>query len=236
MKIYLSPSTQEKNIGSGKYGTEEKRMNEIVDAMEPHLLRHGFHIKRNQPDMTLVEVVNDSNDWKPDIHVAVHSNAGGGKGTEVLYYSEEGYKLAKCIHDELATITPWTDRGVKKRSELYELKNTVAVACIVEVAFHDDPEQAEWIIEHVEDIAQAITKGICKYAGVPWQDDGIRKIPLDVPVRVENDCALAPLRAICEALEATVYYNDRTKEITIIQNDIILKLKVGGKEMVKVVK
>ncbi|MGB9793397.1 MAG: N-acetylmuramoyl-L-alanine amidase [Thermacetogeniaceae bacterium] len=236
MKVYLSPSTQEHNIGAGKYGTEEQRMNEVVDAMEPDLLRHGFHIKRNRPDMTLMEVVKDSNDWKPDIHVAIHSNAGGGKGAEVLYYSDEGYKLAKCIYDELAALTPWLDRGIKRRLDLYELKYTIAPACIVEIAFHDDPEQAEWIMEHKEDIGKVINKGICKYAGVVWQDDGIQKIPLDVPVQVQNGCTLAPLRAVCEALGATVYYDDRTKEITITQADTILKLKVGGKEIMKIKK
>ncbi len=236
MKIYLSPSTQEKNVGAGKYGTEEKRMNEIADAMEPDLLRHGFHIKRNRPDMTLMEVVQDSNNWKPDIHVAIHSNTGGGKGTEVLYYSDEGYKLAKCIYDELAALTPWRDRGIKKRLDLYELEYTIAPACIVEIAFHDDPEQSEWIIDHKDDIGRAINKGICKYAGVLWQDNGIKKIPLDIPARIENGRTIAPLRAICEALGATVFYDDKAKEITITQNDIILKLKIGGKEIIKIQK
>jgi N-acetylmuramoyl-L-alanine amidase len=236
MKVYLSPSNQEKNIGAGKYGTEEKRMNEIADAIEPDLLRYGFHIKRNKPEMTLTEIVRDSNEWKPDIHVAIHSNAGGGKGTEVLYYSDEGYKLAKCIYDELATLTPWPDRGIKRRPDLYELKHTIAPACIVEVAFHDDPEQAAWIMEHKEDIARAISKGICKYAGVAWQDDGIEKIPLDVPIQLQNGCTVAPLRAICEALGAMVFYDDKTKEITVTQGDIVLKLKVGGKEIVRIQK
>ena len=29
--IYLSPSTQENNVGAGSYGTEEQRMNQIMD-------------------------------------------------------------------------------------------------------------------------------------------------------------------------------------------------------------
>lgn len=30
--VYLSPSIQEGNIGYGDYGTEEERMNEVINA------------------------------------------------------------------------------------------------------------------------------------------------------------------------------------------------------------
>lgn len=236
MKTYLSPSTQEHNIGAGKYGTEEQRMNEVVDAMEPDLLRHGFHIKRNRPDMTLAEVVKDSNDWGPDVHVAIHTNAGGGEGLEVLYCSDKGYKLAKCIYDELAPLIPFPSRGLKKRTDLYELNSTNAPACIIEIIFHDDEKQANWLVEHKQEVAQRIDKGICKYFGVEWKDDGIERIPLDVPAQIQDARTLIPLRAVAEALGAFVYYDDKTKEITITKDDIILKLKVGGKEIVKAVR
>lgn len=60
-KIYLSPSTQEHNMGVTGYGSEEERMNQIADYMERELLRYrdSIQVKRNKPDMTLAEVVDD---------------------------------------------------------------------------------------------------------------------------------------------------------------------------------
>ena len=79
--IYLSPSTQENNVGAGSYGTEEQRMNQIMDRIEADL-QGRFTLYRNRPGMTLQQVVADSNAKKPDLHFALHSNAGGGSGAE----------------------------------------------------------------------------------------------------------------------------------------------------------
>lgn len=64
--IYLSPSTQENNIGAGDYGTEEKRMNQLTDLIEPLLKEYGLKVYRNRPEMTLKQVVDDSNAKKPE--------------------------------------------------------------------------------------------------------------------------------------------------------------------------
>ncbi|NLN64887.1 MAG: N-acetylmuramoyl-L-alanine amidase, partial [Clostridiaceae bacterium] len=77
--VYLSPSTQENNIGYGDYGTEEERMQQVCDVVQEELLRHGITVFRNTPDMTLNQVVADSNQKDPTIHFAIHSNASTGK-------------------------------------------------------------------------------------------------------------------------------------------------------------
>jgi N-acetylmuramoyl-L-alanine amidase len=38
----------------------------------------------------------------------------------------------------------------------------------IEVDFHDVPAVAKWIIENVEDIGEAIAKGICNHFGVKY--------------------------------------------------------------------
>ena len=172
MKIYLSPSTQERNIGKSNFGTEEKRMNQLCDIIEPRLKEHGFTLKRNKPSMTLNEVIADSNKWKPDIHVAEHSNAGGGKGLEIWCFNKggKGEKLAKALYAELSPLTPWGDRGVKySGNSLGETSKTKAPAVIVEIDFHDNKESADWIVKNMDRIAEGYVKGICKYVGVPYK-------------------------------------------------------------------
>ena len=52
--------------------------------------------------------------------------------------------------------------------------------CQDQAAFHDHPEQAQWIIDHVVDIGEAICKGICDYYGVEYV------APESVPTQEEN--------------------------------------------------
>jgi N-acetylmuramoyl-L-alanine amidase len=175
--IYLSPSTQQNNIGKGDYGTEEKRMNEIADIVQSDLKNYPLKIYRNRPEMTLKEAVADSNSKHPDIHLAIHSNANIGRtrGALVLChrYGGEGEKLARAIYDQLAPLTPTSDLGVKEGYKwlaggkpLYETAYTTAPAVIIEVAFHDNPDDAKWILEHKADIAHAITRGILNYFNI----------------------------------------------------------------------
>jgi N-acetylmuramoyl-L-alanine amidase len=188
MKVYLSPSTQENNIGTGGYGTEEKRMNQVADVVERLLKNSGITVIRNKPTMTLKQVVEDSNKNKPDIHFAIHSNAGGGTGCEVYawlvpdskggYKGTPGYRLAKAVYNEVSKITPMVDRGVKQGVHLYEIKNTVAPAALIEIAFHDNPTDANWIINNIDNIGKAIARGICNYFGVPLKEPAPPKKPI----------------------------------------------------------
>ena len=57
--IYLSPSTQEKNMYVTGSGSEEYWMNRLADAMIPYLNSCGIRYKRNTPDMTAGEVRGD---------------------------------------------------------------------------------------------------------------------------------------------------------------------------------
>lgn len=132
--------------------------------------------------MTLRQVVTDSNRKEPTIHFAIHSNAANGiaRGCEVFChrYGGEGERLARLVCAELEPLTPTKDRGVKEGDNhfgegkpLYELAYTHAPAALVEVAFHDNPEDAKWIIANIEPIGIALVKGILRYFGVPDEKD-----------------------------------------------------------------
>lgn len=178
--VYLSPSTQEHNKGAGAYGTEEFRMNQLADVCEQILKQHRVVVYRNKPEMSLAQVVADSNAQKPNIHFAIHSNAGGGRGCEAFChrFGGEGEKLAGAIYGQLEPLTPSGDRGVKEGynrfgpgKPLYELANTNAPAALAEVGFHDNPEDAAWIVNNTEAIGTALAKGILKYFEIPYADD-----------------------------------------------------------------
>ena len=169
--IFLSPSAQEYNIGYGDYGSEEYRMNRIADIVEKMLKEQGYTVYRNNPNEKLSDVVRRSNEVNPDIHVALHSNASGegfsAQGPEIFANrpNTPGDRLANLIYNEIMQIypDPTKGRGVLYTSSLYEIIRTNAPAVLLEVAFHDNPEDAQWIINNEDQIAQAIVSGINSY-------------------------------------------------------------------------
>ena len=168
-RIYVSPSSQESNAGVGPFKTEEIEMNRIADVLVPLLNKDGrFEVKRNTPDMDVYQMANDSNNFQADIHVAIHSNAGGSEGTEVYAYSSgsNSERLAKSLYVHVAPLSPGTDRGVKYNPRLVEVGNSVhATSALIEVGFHDNLADATWIAYNSEMIATALYKGICDYFG-----------------------------------------------------------------------
>jgi len=177
-RIYISPSLQQENIGAGNYGTEENRMNLIADTVVQLLQFNHFEVYRNSPAMTLQQAVADSNSKGVDIHFAIHSNAFNGtvRGSEIFYVSKNGQKLASCVYKYIEPLTPTADRGVKYHASLYELNKTNAVASLIEVAFHDNPEDALFIMNNIQQLAEAIAKGICDYFRVEFK----KPVPIKV--------------------------------------------------------
>lgn len=171
--IYLSPSVQEGNMGVGDYGSEEYRMNQIADLIEVKLKDKGYIVYRNKEEYTLRQIINESNDLEPDIHVAIHSNAsldGSVLGPEVFVNgpNTRGEILAKSIYEEILNIyyDKSLGRGVKYTEELSEVTDVDAISVLVEIAFHDNVADANWIIENENEIADAIVEGIEKYFNV----------------------------------------------------------------------
>ena len=172
MKVYLSPSVQDKNIGASAYGSEELRMNQLVDIMIPALESYGVEVFRNKPTMTLKQLADDSDSNDVDLHFAIHSNASGthtAKGTSIYIFSKspEAMKFASLVYNSLSTLTPWSDRGIVVEPGFYELKYTNAWAALVEIDFHDNKQSAEWILANMNLIAKSLVESILNYFGIP---------------------------------------------------------------------
>lgn len=163
MKIYVSPSSQTANVGVGTYGTEADRMQALSNLLVPKLTAMGHTVYGGTNSLTLTQRINASNAANVNYHVALHSNAGGGTGPETWYYttSTAGKALGASILAKLKAISAAsTGRYNNGSTSLVELSDTVAVAVIVEVAFHDNQTDVNWMNAHWNDIAQAIANGI----------------------------------------------------------------------------
>lgn len=176
-RVYLSPSLQEYNLYVNG-GTEEEITNLIADAMEPYLLASGIEFTRNRPEMSLGEAIAASNEGNYDLHFAIHSNAAPeslagklqGVDTYYFYNSPYGKEMADIVTENMKQVYP---DGEKVQSmataTLRELRRTNAPAVLVEVGYHDNVEDAQWIKENIEQIAEALAKSIADYFGVPFR-------------------------------------------------------------------
>ncbi len=171
--IYLSPSTQEFNPYSGG-GNEEQYMNLIADAMEPYLVSSGIRFVRNTPDMTAASSIAASNSGNYDLHFALHSNAsstGNARGVEAYYYptSVKGKRFAEILVRNLQLIYPLPN-GTKivPTTSLGEVRRVKAPSVLLEVAYHDNPLDAQWIKNNINPIAENLVMSITEYFGVPF--------------------------------------------------------------------
>ncbi len=171
--LYLSPSTQEGNFYVTG-GTEEEWMNRLADRLVPWLESSGVNVTRNDPSMTAAGAIRASNAGTYDFHLALHSNAapvyGQARGTDVYYYpgSAEGLRMAERIAESLRQVYPLPQlvRTVPT-TRIGEVRLTRAPAVLVELAYHDNREDADWITGNLPAIARALAQAVTSYFGLP---------------------------------------------------------------------
>lgn len=163
--------------GKGAYGavgilnesTEARFVKEYV-MKKLKMLGHTVYdctVDVGDKSEVLKNIVKKCNAHKVDLDVSIHFNAGAKDaigngqttGTEVLVYSESSlaYATAKSIARSISNLG-FKNRGVKKRTDLYVLKNTKSPALLIECCFVDDKDDA--VLYDAEAMANAIVEGI----------------------------------------------------------------------------
>lgn len=176
LKIYLSPSDQVSNPYAYGGTNEARQCRKIAAACKTALERNGFEVKTSFADGSnaMYERVRESNAWGADVHVCIHTNAGGGRGCVVFVASKssERMKYAQPVFDAIDAITPYRSVYGIREKQFYEIRNTTGTCIYCECEFHDSPDTARWIVEHTDDIGEAICRGICRAAGRNYIEKG----------------------------------------------------------------
>jgi len=136
-----------------------------------------------------------ANESSSDIAIAPHFNSSADKnahGVEVLYsqypsYDENEVRLANLILEELVIATGLTNRGVKQiDSGIGVIKKVYKPTILIEYAFVSNDNEVIWCSdeEHQWILAKATAKGVCKYFGIEYKEDGgitEMKVGMEVP-------------------------------------------------------
>ena len=188
-KIYLSPSSQPANTYAVGNTNEQEQCRKIAAVARDALIRCGFEVRAGM-DGTMYTRVRESNNWGADAHIPIHTNAYNGKlaGFRGFYYKKdgEGHKLVKAIMDTVAPLTPGTSDGLSKQ-DLYELNNSTGYCAYLELGFHDSKEEAQYIIDHTQELGEAICEGVCKHYGVKYVAPASAGKPAEEPVKTTGN-------------------------------------------------
>lgn len=175
-KIALSPEDRSTNtyhpqaLYRGRATNEQEQMRRCADLLEQALVRCGFAVKNMQYG-NMYDRVADGNAWGADLYIALHTNGFDGTvaGTRVhCYPSEKSRKIGKLIQDRIAPLSPSKSDKMVESTGLYELKATKMAAVLPEFGFHDNREEAQWLIDNMETIAAETAKAVCDFFGVAY--------------------------------------------------------------------
>ena len=171
-------------------------MNLLADKMVPYLDASGIRYSRNTPSMTAVSSIAASNAGNYDLHLALHSNAapegqyGTIRGSIAFYYpgSTEGRRAAQIIADGLKAIYPLPNLvQAQPTTAIGEVRRVRAPSVFLELAFHDNPEDANWIVNNLDAIARNLVLSLTEYFGIPfYESEQPRSAIVDVSWGVLN--------------------------------------------------
>lgn len=186
IKIYIDQGHNPRGYNTGAEGngyyeqdlTYEigRRLNNLLSANPEFETK----LSRPEPDTilgtdnssSLVERVNQANEWEADIFISLHNNAAENPratGNEALVYgpgSTVARNLGENILEQLTLTTGLRNRGIVYRPGLYVLKETEMPAVLVEMGFITNPDDAELLANSPYLFATGIYRGILIYYGL----------------------------------------------------------------------
>lgn len=174
-KVFIIPGHGGADSGAVKYITEKDYTLKTAFALSGFLSEYGIDYKMSRTqdvDIDMDDYIKACNNYKPDLVVSIHFNAGGGHGFEV-YYSIVGgtsKNLAENINAEVKKI--FASRGVKtktgsdKKDYFAIIRETDAPAVLCEGGFVDSKSDADFIKANYKKLAKAYADGIAKTLGV----------------------------------------------------------------------
>lgn len=164
IKIYLNPSVQIHNMYYGNICSEAEAVNAVSLLIYQKLsVNQRFIVYQNDRMLSLSESVKESNSLGVDYHLALHTNAGGGSGSESFFVSDSSF--ASAVLSGFNQCHSYPSRGVKEGSHLYELKNSKAKnKALIEFLFHDNASEASFIRNNYELLADSIVQTFYRLA------------------------------------------------------------------------
>ncbi len=173
--VYISPSNQSENVGYGDYGTEKERMEQLATSLLCWFNDNGVDAKLATLSKSLDDRIAESKKLGASIYIPLHSNGFDGTATRPFTIYTNGNKKSKSLADTIQTnlhslyqqtFPNATMRPIAANTNGYDFKEirdsliSPAFGAYIEVAFHDNEGDANWIIKNIAKIAENIGESI----------------------------------------------------------------------------
>lgn len=195
MRICIDMGHTPTSPGASGYLDELSNDRELGKRVIAELKARGHVVYNSTPadnvggDEEIDSRVRYANSKDIDLFVSIHLNAGGGTGTEVLYFDGDatGKKYASRISEKLSKALKLPDRGAKANNWVGVICNTNCTAVLIECCFVDRREDYEaWCVCPWNDMVVAICDGI---------DGTNHEAPTVVETPVESKPSVEPSRS-----------------------------------------
>lgn len=207
-KIFINPGHSKNaspDSGCAYNGIKEAIIcAQIGEVLSSKLKAQGFEtvVYQQQGDnltsnQQLNLVPKQANASKADIFISIHMNgfsSSSAKGTETWYYngSTKGQKLAELCNTQLTkAFDDYTlsNRGAKvDQRGLLVLRSTNMPSVLTEIGFISNADEAKFIQNNIDAIAQRLCNAVCEYFGVEVKTVSSQKAQLDIQIKSdEND-------------------------------------------------
>ena len=188
MKVVIDPGHAGRNIDpgavNGSTGLQEADVALVISRqVASYLLNVGYEVKLTRTEWEQEETDDLSyrtalaNDWGADIFISLHCNSAANQSAEGYEVwtspgQTEGDRLATCIYGQIAAEFPdragrtdYSDGDPDKESRFYVLVHTDAPACLVEMAFISNDDEAALLADAAwqDRYARAIARGVTDY-------------------------------------------------------------------------
>lgn len=141
-------------------------------------------------NINMIKQVSEANRKGADVFVSLHCDYyKAPSGTLPLYISNKGKALANAINKRVMAATGLGTRGLSRRTDLYELKQTKMPACIFETGSIDD--DSDVFLDKADIYGRAVAQGICDYLGVEFKGDAASQ-----PARDKGELAVDGLWSV----------------------------------------
>lgn len=192
-KVAFSPSQQVDNQYTGVNTTEKIEMEKLAQACHKHhVAKGGEALTLTYPKDVFKDRPDLAKDFGAEAYIALHTNSGGGMGTETFYATNSPNSKNLCTLMN-ARLTKYFKAGgfENKRSapvrimNFYEVNKPASLGmlhCYVEVNFHDNAAISKYMVSRWDAIAKVIVDAIWEFKG--W----VEKVPVVVaPDRTAPD-------------------------------------------------
>lgn len=147
-KLYLSAAAHQYDNPTkcpDKCG-ENVHCKAYMDIVEKRMKKLGADVKRGFKDLVgnaaMQNRVAEANAWGADLYYVAHTNAGGGRYSMTMCWSDAVSKAKaaiigkyrKCVKSHKVTV----------RTDLYEIRKTKMTCLYDELFFHDNEDDCKW--------------------------------------------------------------------------------------------